>query len=496
MAPPRGGRVDPPVAIIGAGFGGIGAGVKLKKAGIDTFTIFEQSAGPGGTWWDNRYPGAEVDVSSHLYCYSFKSHDWSRTHARQAELQQYLEEVIDEYDLRRHLRFSTSVEQVVWDAEACGYTLRTSGGDEGTFRAVISAVGMLNVPFYPDWPGLENFAGPTLHTARWAPVDLAGQKVAVVGTGSTSAQLVPAIAADADHVTLFQREPGWVIPKPDRDFEEHERIAFRRPWTRRKERLRLFWQIERGQMFGSLHRPGTKMNTLREQQCRAYIAAVFKDRPDLAEAVTPSYPYPGKRPVLSKDFYPALLRDNVELVPYPVRSVTASGVVDARDVEHPADILIMATGFRPADYLASFEVVGRTGTTLRDFWNGEPQAFVGITVPAFPNFYILYGPNTNGGEIVTHLERQAEYAVRSIKRLSRSHVASIEVRPCFYRLYNRWVQGAMSKTAWVKARNYYKAESGRVVTQWPYGALIYSALTKVLGRVSEKVTHWQKGQDR
>jgi cation diffusion facilitator CzcD-associated flavoprotein CzcO len=496
MAKPRRGQVDPSVAIIGAGFGGIGAGVKLKKAGIHTFTIFEKSCGPGGTWWDNRYPGAEVDVSSHLYCYSFKPYDWSRTHARQAELQKYLEEVIDEHDLRRHLRFDTSVEQVAWDGEAFGYTLRTSRGDEGTFRAVISAVGMLNIPCYPDWPGLEDFAGPRLHTARWEPVVLDGKKVAVVGTGSTSSQLVPAIAGDADHVTLFQREPGWVIPKPDRDFAEEERVAFRQPLARRRERLRLFWQIERGQMFGSIHRPGTKTNALREQQCRAYIAAVFKDRPDLAAAVTPDYPYPGKRPILSKDFYPALLRDNVELVPYAVRSVTASGVVDARGVEHPADILVTATGFRPADYLASFEVVGRTGATLRDFWKGEPQAFVGITVPEFPNFYILYGPNTNGGEIVTHLERQAEYAARSIKRLRRSEVASIEVRPSFYRVYNRWVQGAIAKTAWVKAKNYYKADSGRVVTQWPYGALIYGALTKLLGRVSEQATRRREGQDR
>lgn len=491
MARRRPNRAGPAVAIIGGGFGGIAAAIKLTKAGIDDFTIFEQSAGPGGTWWDNRYPGAEVDVSSHLYCYSFKPNDWTRTHARQAELQQYLEGVVDEYGLRGHFRFNTRVERVVWDATSCCYRLRTAGGEERSFRAVISAVGMLNVPSYPDWPGLDDFAGPRLHTARWEPVDLAGKKVAVVGTGSTASQLVPAIAGEAGHVTVFQREPGWVVPKPDRDFTDEERTGFRHPLARRRERLRLFWQIEKGQMFGAIHRPGSKANALREQQCRAYIAATFKDRPDLAAALTPNYPYPGKRPILSKDFYPALLRDNVELVPFAVRSVTAHGVVDVRGVEHPADVLITATGFQPANYLSSYEVVGRGGVSLRDFWRGEPQAFLGITVPQFPNFYILYGPNTNGGEIVTHLERQAEFAVRSISRLAHPGVGAIEVRPFLYRRYNRWIQRAIAKTAWVRAKNYYKAESGRVVTQWPYGALIYGALTKLFGRLSEKVTAQQ-----
>jgi cation diffusion facilitator CzcD-associated flavoprotein CzcO len=481
-------RPDPTIAIIGGGFGGIAAGVKLKKAGIESFTIFEKSGGPGGTWWDNRYPGAEVDVNSHLYCYSFKSRDWARTHARQAELQRYLEEVVDDYGLRDHFRFNTAVERVVWDPDANGYALCASDGYGQTYRVVISAVGMLNVPSYPDWPGLDTFVGPTLHTARWEPVDLAGKRVAVVGTGSTAAQLVPAIAGEAKHVTLFQREPGWVVPKPDRDFTDEERAALRDPWAHRRERLRLFWQIEKGQMFGQIHRPGTKQNALREQQSRAYIAAAFKDRPDLASAVTPSYPYPGKRPILSKDFYPSLLRDDVDLVPFAVQSVTATGVVDVRGVEHPADVLVLATGFQPSRYLASYEVVGRTGVTLQDFWKGEPQAFVGITVPEFPNFYILYGPNTNGGEIVSHLERQSEFAVRSIKRLRRDDAARIEVRPSYYRRYNRWVQGAIAKTAWVRSNNYYKADSGRVVTQWPYGALVYGALTKLLGPPSERVT--------
>ncbi|AOS93748.1 flavin-containing monooxygenase [Mycobacterium intracellulare] len=480
-------NANPSVAIIGGGFAGIAAAVYLAKAGLQDFTIFEKSDGLGGTWRDNTYPGAEVDVHSQLYSYSFRPHDWTRTHARQAELQQYLEDVVAEHGLASHFRFGTAVEEIAWDDTVSSYRLRTKDGAVQIFRAVISAVGMLNIPNYPTWPGLNQFVGPKLHTARWEPIEIAGKKVAVVGTGSSAVQVVPTIAGVAEKVTLFQREPGWIVPKPDRDLSDGERARLRRPWARRRERIRQFWLIEIGQMFGALHRPGTKINTIAESRCRSYIAEVFADRPDLAEAVTPTYPFPGKRPVLTKAFYPALLRDDVELVPHAVQSVTATGVVDARGVEHRADVLVMATGFQPANYLASYRVVGRTGRTLHEFWDGEPQAFAGITVPEFPNFYILYGPNTNGGEIVSALQRQAEFAVRSIKRLQDDSVARIEVRPWFYRRYNQWIQSSMAKTAWVRSNNYYKSPSGRVVTQWPYGAVIYRAVTKLLGRPSERV---------
>jgi len=476
----------PSVTIIGAGFGGIAAAVKLSKAGIRTFTIFEQSPGIGGTWWDNIYPGAEVDVGSHLYSYSFHGSDWTRTHAQQAELQQYLENVVDEFELRPHIRLESVVVSAVWDEKTHAYTVTLASGETSVSQVVVSAVGLLNVPRYPDWPGLEDFRGPKFHTFRWEHQhDLAGKRIAIVGTGSTASQVLPAVAPIAGHVTLFQREPGWVIPKGDRDFTSAERAGFSGRLAYRRERLRLLWQIERGQIRGSIHRPGTKVNALREHQCRGYIDHVFKDRPDLRQMVTPTYPYPGKRPVLTGTFYPALLRDNVELVPHAVASVTASGIVDTHGVEHPADVLVMATGFQPTNYLATLEIVGRDGVSLKEFWHGEPTAFLGLTVPGFPNFYMLYGPNTNGGEIVSHLERQAEFMVRALRRMVVSGVTAIEVRRRPYELFNRWLQRSMTKTAWVVSNNYYKAPSGRVVTQWPYGTLLYGALTKLLGRVSE-----------
>ena len=483
---PFGPAGTPRVVIVGAGFGGIATGVKLKKAGIHTFTIFEKSEGPGGTWWDNRYPGAEVDVGSHLYSYSFKSYDWSRTHARQEELQGYLEEVIDDYGLRAHIRFGTIVDEAVWDERTHLYTVRLHHGEEVQTNVVVSALGLLNYPRYPDWPGLERFQGPKFHTFRWEHQhDLAGKRVAIVGTGSTATQIVPEIAPAVGHLKVFQREPGWIIPKGDRDFTPEERRTFQSRLKRRMERTRLALLLERNQIGGAIHRPGTKMNALREHQCRSFIEREFAERPDLREALTPKYPYPGKRPILNSTFYGSLRRDNVELVPRAVASVTERGIVDQDGEEHAVDVLVMATGFQPANYLASLEVVGRHGRTIHEVWDGEPRALLGMTVPGFPNFYMLYGPNTNGGEIISCLERQAEHVVQAVRRMKRRRVTAIEVRPTVYELYNRWLERQMEGTAWKVSNNYYKSASGRIVTQWPFGALLYGVLTKVLAPMSE-----------
>jgi cation diffusion facilitator CzcD-associated flavoprotein CzcO len=478
-------RVD--VVIVGGGFGGIAAGVKLVQAGIRTFTICEKSEGIGGTWWENTYPGAEVDVVSHLYSYSFRRNDWTRTHARRDELQRYLEATVDEYGLRPHFRLGTKVEHAVWDEAARHYTVHLEGGDQLTCHVLISAVGLLNHPNHPDWPGLDEFEGPAFHTSRWRhDVDLAGRRVAVVGTGSTAVQLVPEIAPVAKQVYLFQREPGWIVPKGERDFTPDERATLRHPLHRRIERLKRFWLLEKNLWGGAIYRPGTKVNALREQQCRDYIAREFADRPDLRAAVTPTYPYPGKRPIFHSTFYATLKRDNVELVPRAVTRVTRTGIVDADGVEREADVLVIATGFRAAEYLPDLEVTGVGGTTIHEAWAGEPHAFLGITVPGFPNFFMLYGPNTNGGEIVFFLERQAEYAVRVATRIGRGRVSAVEVRRSWTDRYNRWMQGRMKGTSWEVSRNYFTAPSGRIVTQWPYGAVLYGLLTKLLGPLSER----------
>jgi cation diffusion facilitator CzcD-associated flavoprotein CzcO len=476
----------PRVVVVGAGFGGIGTGVKLKKAGIDTFTIYESSLGVGGTWWDNTYPGAEVDVNSNLYCYSFKSHQWTRTHAQQPELQKYLEETVDEFGLRPHLRLGVSVEAATWDEKRHHWTLRLDSGEVDQCHVLVSAVGFLNVPQYPDWPGMESFHGPMFHTSRWEHQrDLTDKIVAVVGVGSTSAQVVPAIQPIVEKLYLFQREPGWVMPKGERDLDESERALFAKPWRRRLDRLRLRTFIERNLWGGKMFRPGTKLNQLREDQCRQYIAHVFADRPDLAEAVTPAYPYPGKRPVLATTFYPALTEANVELVPRAVSRVTPTGIVDSEGVERPVDVIVMATGFQAANYVARMEITGRGGETLHGRWAGEPRAFLGLTVPGFPNFFMLYGPGTNGGELVSTLEAGAQFAVRAVKRMQRERVSAIEVKPTYEAFWYAWLQSKMEGTSWTMSNNYFKSATGKVVTQWPSGNMVYRALTTVLGRSSE-----------
>ncbi len=476
----------PRVVVVGAGFGGIAAGVKLKRAGIDTFTIYESSLGIGGTWWDNTYPGAEVDVPSHLYCFSFKPHHWTRTHARQAELQKYLEETVDEFGLRSHLRLGVSVESATWDDDRHVWEIALDDGTVDDCHVLVSAVGFLNVPRAPEWPGLDDFEGAKFHTARWEHEhDLSGKVVAVVGTGSSATQIVPAIQPIVERLYVFQREPGWIMPKGEHDLTDDERTTFAKLWRRKLERWRQRYLVEKNLWFGRVFRPGTKANKAREQFCRDYINRKFADRPDLREAVTPKYPYPGKRPVLASTFYSALKKPNVELVARGVASVTSAGIVDADGVDRAVDVIVMATGFEAADYLNRLRVVGRGGWTLQEHWAGEPRAYLGITVPGYPNFFMLYGPGTNAGELVMTLESQAEYAVRAVKRMIRERVSAIEVKPLFEATWYRWLQSRMEGTSWAMTNNYFKSPTGKVVTQWPYGNVHYRVFTKLLGRVSE-----------
>jgi cation diffusion facilitator CzcD-associated flavoprotein CzcO len=474
------------VVIVGAGFGGIAAGVKLKRAGIHTFTIYESSLGIGGTWWHNTYPGAEVDVGSHLYSFSFKPHDWTRTHARQPELQKYLEETVDEFGLRPHLQVGMTVRSATWDDERHVWSIQFDDGTATECHALVSAVGFLNVPRYPDWAGLDEFGGPKFHTARWQHEhDLTNRVVAVVGTGSSATQVVPAIQPIVRRLYVFQREPGWIMPKGERDFTPEERTAFTKGRRRSLERSRQRYALEKSLWRGHLYRPGTKLNEARQRLCLEYIARKLDDRPDLRAAVTPKYPYPGKRPVVASGFYSALKKDNVELVPRAVASITPTGIVDTDRAERSVDIIVMATGFHAADYLARIRVVGRGDRTLQEHWAGEPRAYLGITVPGFPNFFMLYGPGTNGGELVSMLESQAEYAVRAVKRMIRARVSAVEVKPRFDASWYRWLQSKMDGTSWTMTNNYFASPTGKIVTQWPYSNLEYRVLTKLLGRVSE-----------
>jgi cation diffusion facilitator CzcD-associated flavoprotein CzcO len=474
----------PRIAIIGGGFGGIGMGILLKKAGIDTFEIFEKSANVGGVWWDNRYPGAEVDTPSVMYSYSFEPFRWSRTHVKQAELLGYLEHVAEKHDLVRPTHTGMRIVRADWSDDRQHYTVSFGDGTQRNFDIVISAVGLLSDPRYPTWPGLDSFKGAKFHTSRWDySVDLAGKRVAVVGTGSTAAQVVPSIASSAGHVTVFQREPGWVLPKNAHDYEIAQREALNDPLAQKLVRWGMLIQREKSQFNSASFRPGTPENIALERLARGYIARVFVDRPDLAQAVTPSYPVGGKRPILTDDYYPALLRDNVSLIPRAIESVTPTGLVDTGGAHHEIDVLVMSTGFK-SSFASTFDVTGRGGIDLHETWAGDEQAFLGIMVPSFPNFFMLYGPNTNGGAIVTHLEEQARYVVAAIKHMMRNRFSALYVDPKISDVVNDMVQKRLKGASFDGVNNYYTSPSGRIITQWPDGAMVYGVATRLLRRVA------------
>ncbi len=479
---------QPRVAIIGAGFGGIVTAIKLQQAGLD-FVIFERSEGIGGTWWDNRYPGAETDAASHLYQYSFAPYDWSRTHVRQAEIQRYLEHVAESFGLLPSIRFKETVEEVTWDAATSDHVVRTASGETQRFQFVVSAVGLFAAPTLPQWPGLEDFTGKVVHTAVWdETLDLSGKKVTVVGTGSSAAQVVPTVAPDAASVTVYQRQPGWVLPKGDRDFSPLERRLFRSKLLQKLDRMRHYVRQERREWHGAVFRPGSRMNRRWEAIARRHVAEVFADRPDLAAALTPNYPFAGKRTVVSSDFYPSLLRDNVHLVPRAVVSCTTTGIIDSEGEEREADVLVLATGYQATRFLSSLHVTGKDGAELSRVWGPDPYALAGLMVPGFPNFFIMYGPNTNGGLTVSNFEHEASFIVHQIKRVLRSGRTEVDARESVVSAYNSWVQHRISSTAWVDGSNYFASPTGRIVTQWPEGAAVYALVLLLLRRVGAKVS--------
>ncbi len=474
------------VAIVGAGLGGIAAAVKLTRAGFREVTVYEKAGGPGGVWWQNTYPGCEVDIPSHAYSFSFMRYDWSGTHARQPELQRYAEDVIDRFGIRDRFRFGVAVREAVWDGDR--YRLALSDGTEAEAELLVSAVGMLSDPKLPDWPGLDGFAGPVFHTSRFDhDVDLAGKRVALIGTGSSACQLGPAIAPVVGRLDVYQREPGHVLPKRYRAFDPRQRARFRRfPVLQRVERVKLF-RMGR-QTVGAL-RAGSEDNLRVERYFHRYLAKAVPD-PQTRAALTPDYPYGCKRPIYASGWYPMFARDGVELVPRAVARVTPDGVVDTDGVHRSADVLILSTGFRAADYLATLPVRGAGGRTLAEVWAGEPWAFLGLTVPGFPNLVMMYGPNTNGGfSVMTQHEIQADAVVRIARRLRgrerRGRAAALDTRPGPARRVDRWVQEQIAVTmsaAGAGCGNYYHAATGKNVTQWPRSHTFYRLAVRLLLR--------------
>jgi cation diffusion facilitator CzcD-associated flavoprotein CzcO len=411
--------------------------------------------------------------------------DWSRSHASQAELQSYIEAVIDGFGVSGCFRYGVSVTSARWDQGARGYRLETSQGPVGPFDLLVSSVGMLSNPSIPDWAHDGVFRGPVFHSAAYRhDVDLRGKRVALVGTGSTACQLAPKLAAVAGRLDIYQREPGYVMPKRARDFTEEERALHRQfPVLWKLSRWKLLYQGNQGARAFRISHPDQRR--LREFH-RSYLERKVAD-PVVRRALTPDYPYGCKRPVFSSEFYPVFNLPNVTLVPEAVSALTERGVVDHRGTERVTDVVVLATGFRAAEYLSTLSVTGREGRTLHEAWDGEPWGFLGMTVPGFPNFFMLYGPNTNGGwSICGQLERQSRLVARVAKRMAARRVGTVDTRRAVATSYDRWVQRSIRSRRDANesgCHNYFHSPSGKNVTQWPYSAYTYDLVVRGLSHI-------------
>jgi len=462
-------ETSPTVCIVGAGFGGIGLAIRLKDAGFDAITILEKGGDVGGVWRDNTYPGLTCDVPSHLYSLSFEpKHDWSRRFPQRAEIHAYLRECVDRYGLRGRLRLGTEVEGADFDEARGRWLIRTTDGDELEADFLVSATGQLSRPHYPAIPGLEDFAGPCFHSARWNhDVDLAGKRVAAVGAGASAVQYIPEVAPEADHLTLFQRSPNWVIPKPDRPYRRWQQRLFARfPRLQAASRMLVWLRFEFFILAFSRFRP---LGRLYERGYRRRVEREIAD-PELRDKLIPDYPLGCKRVLISNDWFSTLERPNVSVVTEPIAAVRSHGVLTADGTEHPADVLILGTGFTAKDFLAPMAIRGRDGRDLNEAWREGAEAYLGLTVSGFPNLFMLYGPNTNlgAGSIVYMLESQIQYVVEAVRTLARTRVAFMDVRPEVQSKFNEDIQTRLADSVWTGGcTSWYVTESGKVTNNWP-----------------------------
>ncbi len=490
------------VVIIGAGMSGILAAHRLDQAGIDV-VVLEKNPGVGGTWLENTYPGCRVDVSNHVYCYSFmQKADWPEYHSSQRVLLQYFDDCVDAWGIRELIRFETEVTAVVWDDQQLRWTLELdTGTGEETLQAdaVISAVGQLNRPRYPDIEGRDSFEGVAFHSARWNhDVDFEGARVAVIGTGCSAMQLIPHLARSGAEVTIYQRTPNWLVPRPEYQQQLPDELLWlfdHVPHYANWFRLRLFWRSHEGLLprlevdpewaqpiEHSVSESSAELRGLLE----LYLHAEFDDRPDLLEQVMPDYPVGAKRFVLDDGIWAETLkRDNVTLETTPIERITATGIHTVDGVDHPADVLVYGTGFQASSFLTPMKVVGRDGLDLHQSWGGDARAYLGIVSPGFPNFFYLYGPNTNiviNGSIIYFSECEVHYVTRYLRHLLEHGHRALDVKREVHDRYNEWIDEGNLRMAWgvSSVNSWYKSNGGRVAQNWPFSLIEYWEQTREL----------------
>ncbi len=479
------------VIVIGAGESGVLAGVRLKQAGIG-FTILEKNSGPGGTWWENSYPGARVDVANHFYCYSFEpSNHWDHFFAEQPELRRYFADVVARHDLGPHIRFNTEVRSASWDGDL--WTIDT-GNETFTANAVITAVGQLNRPNVPDFPGAETFAGPAFHSAAWDhSVDVTGKRVALIGAGASGFQIAPAIADKVEHLTVFQRTAQWMFPNP----MYHEPVADGVRWAMehlpyygRWYRFLLLWPGADKGLDAAIVDPDyadqtnavSEINAIARIMFTDWITTQVGDDPDLLAKVLPDYPATGKRTLQDNgSWLSTLKRDNVDLIRTPVERITPTGVVAADGTEYAADIIVYATGFRATEVLFPITITGRDGADLHEVWGNRPYAYRSIAVPGFPNFFMTYGPGAHlahGGSLILNSELQMRYINSCLQRLITEKLRTLEPLPEPTAQWHRRSQEEIRKTVWAHPsikHSYFKNADGEIHTVSPWRLSTYHA---------------------
>ncbi len=481
------------IAIVGAGFSGLGIAIRLKQRGIDDFVILERAADVGGTWRDNTYPGCACDVPSHLYSFSFAPNPtWTHTFSPQQEILDYLRWCAGRFGLAPHICWNTELLDATWNEDARQWRLMTA---RGTFTAEILILGNgpLSEPAIPAIPGLDRFTGTLFHSARWNHShDLTGEQVAVIGTGASAIQFVPRIQPQVGQLLLFQRTPPWVLPRLDRPISKRQRALFRAlPIVQRLARDRIYWQREM-LVLAFTSRPQLMQRA--EQIALRHLEAHIDD-PGLRSRLIPSYRMGCKRILLSDDFYPALNQANVEVVTERIQEVRAASVVTAEGVEREVDTIILATGFHVTDMPAAHYVHGRGGQTLADAWRDGPQAYLGTTIAGFPNLFLMIGPNTGLGHtsMVFMIESQIAYILDCLRRMNRRRLQTVEVRPEAQATFTEEVQHRMRGTVWTSGcASWYLDAKGHNTTLWPGYTWQYRRRTRRFNLADYALTSQQR----
>ncbi|MDN5749720.1 MAG: NAD(P)/FAD-dependent oxidoreductase [Pseudonocardia sp.] len=478
------------VAIVGSGFAGLGAAVRLAEAGRGDFVILEKGESVGGTWRDNTYPGCACDVQSHLYSFSFAPNpNWTRNFARQPEIRAYLESLTDRYGLRDRLRFGREITGLEWDGSR--WEVRSADGEVVHARAVVWGTGPLHIPSLPEIEGLDEFTGAVFHSSRWDhDRDLRGRRVAVIGTGASAIQFVPQIQPEVASLTLFQRTAPWVLPKPDREIPGLLRRIYQAlPLVQRLQRAIIYGRNE--MLVGGFLKPA-RMKII-EGFARAYLDRKFADRPDLKAKLTPDFTIGCKRILMSNDYYSALKRDNVAVVTDGIERVTATGVVTADGVEHEVDTIIFGTGFRVGEGMGTVAVTGRDGVKLDDVWADGPEALLGTTVAGFPNLFMMIGPNTGLGHssMVYMIESQTSFLLDALRLVDAHGATALDTRRDRQDAFNVEVQRRLEGSVWNTGgcKSWYLDAQGNNRTVWPGYTFDYRRRTRKVNLPDHELVH-------